>query len=400
MGVAAKPKTTLPDSIMTRHFQVGDQLIEMQRVDGGTFVMGATTEQYDREMQADKPAHLVSVSTYYIARTEVTNALWRTVMQDSLMSDGMNIDDHPVSNISWNDCQTFIARLNALTGLTFRLPTEAEWEYAARGGNKSSQYRFAGSNIIDSVAWTYTNSQNRKHGVGRLQSNELGLYDMTGNVSEWCHDWFAPYQLGTPIDPIGPDSGTMRVARGGSFDNCVSNLHLSLRNFYEEDYLSNYLGFRLAISIADPSVAEEKGLEPVRWLRIQKKRVKMLLVVAPDSVAYYISDASWRMKRREKKHFVEACRAECKEAIDCTSEEEVEFAKKQGLVSESRATKRKVKRWEKDKQSVQKHRQRVKKAAPWLELVGKKVVIPDDPILLGYTDEEEEEVRIKLKATL
>ncbi|MBR7027972.1 MAG: SUMF1/EgtB/PvdO family nonheme iron enzyme, partial [Bacteroidaceae bacterium] len=158
-----------------------------------------------------------TLSNYYIGETEVTQELWEAVMGSNPSSFvGPKL---PVGKVSWDDCQAFIGKLNAQTGKTFRLPTEAEWEYAARGGKKSKGYTYSGSNAIGNVAWYYNISENTTHEVGTKRANELGIYDMTGNASEWCQDWYGEtyYENSSTTDPQGPASGTCRVLRGGSW---------------------------------------------------------------------------------------------------------------------------------------------------------------------------------------
>ena len=210
------PSPTLGTSSYTpniREFTVNGVSFQMVEVRGGTFTMGATSEQGDAN-DDEKPTHEVTLSDYYIGKTEVTQALWEAVMGNNpSYFQGKSL---PVENISWNDCKTFIVKLNALTGKTFRMPTEAEWEYAARGGSKSRGYKYSGSNRLGDVAWYYDNSDLKTHEVGTKSPNELGLYDMNGNVWEWCSDWYGDYSSASQTNPKGPDSGTNRVYRGGS----------------------------------------------------------------------------------------------------------------------------------------------------------------------------------------
>lgn len=189
----------------------------MVYVSGGTFTMGGTSEQGSDAESDEKPTHNVTLSSYYICKYEVTQALWRAVMGSN--PSYFKGDNLPVECVSWNDCQTFINRLNSYTGRNFRLPTEAEWEFAARGGNYSRHYKYSGSNYIGDVAWYDNNSGNRTHPVGTKQPNELGLYDMSGNVYEWCSDWYGSYSSYSQSDPTGPNSGSGRVERGGSWIN-------------------------------------------------------------------------------------------------------------------------------------------------------------------------------------
>ena len=150
--------------------------------------------------------------------------------------------------ISWNDCQEFIKKLNAMTGKNFRLPTEAEWEYAARGGNKSRGYKYSGSNNIDDVAWYGDNNGGETHPVRTKQANELGIYDMSGNVYEWCQDWYGDYSSATKTNPKGATTGSRRVLRGGSWLNIAGYCRSSYRYNNSPDYRYSHLGFRLVLS--------------------------------------------------------------------------------------------------------------------------------------------------------
>ena len=195
-------------------------------VEGGTFRMGATSEQGSEACDNEKPVHSVTLSGYYIGKTEVTQALWKAVMgSNPSFFDGDNL---PVEWVSWNDCQEFIRKLNSLTGQNFRLPTEAEWEFACRGGNNSRGYKYSGSNYIDNLAWYDGNSGGETHPVATKSSNELGIYDMSGNVWEWCSDRYAGYSSGAQTNPKGPYDGSYRVVRGGSCDyyaRCCRSSH-------------------------------------------------------------------------------------------------------------------------------------------------------------------------------
>ena len=222
-----------------------DLINDMVYVQGGTFTMGATSEQGSDAYSDEKPAHRVTVGDFYIGKYEVTQAQWKAVMGSNPSS--FKGDNLPVERVSWNDVQEFIRKLNALTGKTFRLPTEAEWEYAARGGNKSQGYKYAGSNNIETVAWYYGNSGSKTHPVGGKAPNELGLYDMSGNVFEWCSDWYGSYSSGSLTNPQGPSSGSFRVLRGGSWDYRSRFCRVSDRYYYIPDGGSNYYGFRLVL---------------------------------------------------------------------------------------------------------------------------------------------------------
>ncbi len=187
---------------------------KMIKVQGGSFMMGGTPEQRDAKTD-EFPVHNVVLSDYYIGETEVTNELWTAIMgtNPSVMFSQPN---QPVNNVSWYDCERFINRLNSLTGIRFALPTEAQWEYAARGGNKSKHYVFAGSNKIKDVGWLKNNAKGLVKAVKQLQPNELGIYDMSGNVYEWCSDWYGLYKNNEEIDPKGPETGTKKVLRSAS----------------------------------------------------------------------------------------------------------------------------------------------------------------------------------------
>lgn len=225
-------------------FTVNGVQFTMVEVGGGTFTMGATSEQGSDAWDEEKPAHKVTLSDYYIGQTEVTQALWEAVMGSNPSdSKGGNL---PVERVSWDDCQVFIQKLNQLTGNQFRLPTEAEWEYAARGGRKSRGYKYAGGNNIDSVAWCDGNSGNETHPVATKQANELGIYDMSGNVLEWCSDWCGDYTSSSQSDPQGSSSGSFRVIRGGCYYNFARNCRVSYRISNTLDYRSGYLGLRLS----------------------------------------------------------------------------------------------------------------------------------------------------------
>lgn len=224
---------------------IGD--FDMVYVEGGTFTMGATSEQGSDAYGNESPIHSVTVSDFYIGKYEVTQAQWRAVMGSN--PSNFKGDSLPVERVSWNDIQEFITKLNTMTGKTFRLPTEAEWEYAARGGNKSKGYKYSGSNTLDNVAWYTYNSGGKTHPVGQKQPNELGLYDMSGNVCEWCQDLYGSYSSSSQTNPTGPSSGSERVLRGGGWGSGVRGCRVSHRDFSFPNFsYYNYFGFRLACS--------------------------------------------------------------------------------------------------------------------------------------------------------
>lgn len=225
-------------------------------VEGGTFTMGATPEQSNGYTPDDDetPTHKVTLSSYYMGETEVTQALWYAVMGQKPTSSGSAWsstygigDDYPAYYISWTDCQEFITKLNELTGMTFRMPTEAEWEYAARGGNQSKGYIFSGSNTIGDVAWYDGNSGNKTHPVKTKTANELGLYDMSGNVFEWCSDRYGSYSATNQTNPTGPVSGSDRVDRGGNLFNVDTVCRVAYRSSDAPGYRYYSLGLRLAL---------------------------------------------------------------------------------------------------------------------------------------------------------
>ena len=226
-----------------------DVSIEMVRVEAGTFTMGSTLKK-NYKYDHGKPPHSVTLTNdYYIGKYEVTQALWKAVMGNNPSS--FKGDNLPVDKVSWDDCQDFISKLNRITGKTFRLPTEAEWEYAARGGNKSRGYKYSGSNDPSKVAWYWKrNSDDKTHAVGTKKPNELGIYDMSGNVSEWCQDIYGSYSSSSQTNPTGATSGSYRVIRGGSscgYSTDWWNRLASRLNRSPDD--RNYgLGLRLVLS--------------------------------------------------------------------------------------------------------------------------------------------------------
>ena len=230
--------------------QEKDEIIQnlvnnMVYVKGGTFTMGATAEQGSDAYDDEKLAHKVTLSSFSIGKYEVTQEEWEAVM-------GSNPSEYkgakrPVECVSWDDCQAFIRKLNALTGKQFRLPTEAEWEYAARGGNCSCGYKFSGSNDVDSVAWYRNNAAKMPNPIGLKQANELGLYDMSGNVFEWCQDWYGKYNSSSQTNPTGPSTGSFRVFRGGGWRSNSGSCRVSGRDFFMPGNRYRNLGLRLAL---------------------------------------------------------------------------------------------------------------------------------------------------------
>lgn len=233
-----------------RTFTVNGESFTMIYVQGGTFTMGATTEQGYDAFEDEYPAHSVTLSNYMIGQTEVTQALWKAVMGNnpSVFKSDSRL---PVDNICWDDCQTFITKLNSITGEHFRLPTEAEWEFAARGGKNSLGYKYSGGNTIDFVAWYSVNSSRATHQVASKTPNELGIYDMCGNVWEWCNDWYEQdyYSSSPSNNPQGPSSSltAYRVLRGGSWLLKAPYCRVSYRTFGSYDFRDIDYGLRLAL---------------------------------------------------------------------------------------------------------------------------------------------------------
>ena len=217
----------------------------MVRVEGGTFMMGATSEQGSDAFDDEKPAHQVTLSSFSIGKYEVTQEEWQAVMGSNPSK--FKGAKRPVEQVSWTDCQEFLRKLNLLTGKRFRLPTEAEWEYAARGGNRSIGYKYAGSDNLGNVAWYTDNSGNETHPVGQKSPNELGLYDMSGNVWEWCQDWKGDYSSSSQTNPTGPAGGSRRVYRGGSWNRYARICRSSIRSSSSPSDRFGNLGLRLAL---------------------------------------------------------------------------------------------------------------------------------------------------------
>ena len=223
-----------PDSL---EFNVDGVSFKMIKVEGGTFQMG--------EEGVATPVHSVTLSDYYIGETEVTCALWQAVM-DTCPCEAYG-DDLPVNEVSWYNCQEFIGKLNQKTGRRFALPTEAQWEFAARGGNKSRGYEYSGGNNIDDVAWYWFNVSSMTQPVGTKLANELGLYDMSGNVCEWCADWYDDYSSSSQTDPTGPKTGSSRVNRGGGWLNLDDSCRSASRDYDAPDSHFFDLGLRLVL---------------------------------------------------------------------------------------------------------------------------------------------------------
>lgn len=254
-GITIADVTALIDYLLTGNwpwvvpgvdtFTVNGVSFKMITVEGGTFTMGASDDD-EEAYYNEKPSHEVTLSSYAIGETEVTQALWLAVMGSNPSRFTGDLT-RPVECVSWIDCQAFIINLNQLTGKTFRLPTEAEWEIAARGGNESMDYKYAGSNDINEVAWNRGNSSSKTHPVATKAPNELGLYDMSGNVREWVQDWFSAYTSAPQVNPTGPATGSLKVFRGGSYETTYKECFVTYRYMREVTFRQSYLGLRLAL---------------------------------------------------------------------------------------------------------------------------------------------------------
>ena len=241
-GAANNNGTIDPNVFEDEEFEVNGVTFKMIAVEGGTFNMGGNDVD-------NTPVHQVQLSNFLIAETEVTQELWEAVM-GSNPSDHTGNAKYPVECVSWTDCQQFITTLNQLTGRNFRLPTEAEWEYAARGGKKTHGYKYSGSSSYSEVAWCENNSNDLTHAVRTKKRNELGTYDMSGNVWEWCQDWYAPYESassGALVNPTGPETGTERIVRGGCMRGHSRMCDVAYRMYYSPGTWRVDVGMRLAM---------------------------------------------------------------------------------------------------------------------------------------------------------
>jgi formylglycine-generating enzyme required for sulfatase activity len=217
---------------------------QMVFVKGGTFKMGDTFGIGNRE---ERPVHQVTLGNFYIGKYEVTQSQWKLIMGDN-PSHYKDCDKCPVERVSWNEVQIFLTKLNMLTGKNYRLPTEAEWEYAAKGGELSQGFRYAGGNNINFVSWYSGNSQGKTQPVGTMNPNELGIYDMSGNVYEWCSDWFDYYTESPKTNPEGPEQGEFKIVKGGSWYGYIGGSRISCRASDDPGNKRSYIGFRVAMS--------------------------------------------------------------------------------------------------------------------------------------------------------
>ena len=251
------PEPPTPDESET--FTVNGVSFKMINVDGGTFMMGASDDVMEAS-DKEKPAHEVTLSSFGIGETEVTQELWTAVMGNNPSYKTDN-PQYPVEEVSWVDCQNFISKMNELTGRQFRLPTEAEWEFAARGGNKSQGYQYSGSNTYYQVMWCAHNSV-YESAVALKAPNELGVYDMSGNVWEWCQDWYGDYTSEAQINPTGPDYGNERVRRGGGWSSWPEYCRVSYRSSSTPTHTTNVVGLRLALTVESTPAPTEQTVAP------------------------------------------------------------------------------------------------------------------------------------------
>ena len=302
----------------TLTFTVNGVKFNMKKVEGGTFNMGATPEQQNPD-DDEKPTHQVTLSSYYIGETEVTQALWQAVMGISVRDQRNKAntswpirgegENYPIYYVSLKDCQDFIRKLNSLTGRTFRLPTEAEWEYAARGGRKSNHTQYSGSKNIYEVAWYNGNSGNTTHYVKSRKHNELGIYDMSGNVCEWCQDWYGSYSSNAQINPTGPSSGKFPVIRGGSWIDSDSSCRSAGRSNISPDDGNSCLGLRLALS--DNTAASVATQKPAQQQPAASKPSN-----SKNTLTFTVKGITFNMKKVEGGTFMMGATSEMEHASD------------------------------------------------------------------------------------
>lgn len=251
-SVSVADITALIDILLTGTFiddgiyEVNGVQFKMIPIKAGTFMMGSEKSE-PGSYTFEKPRHEVTLTKdYMIGETEVTQELWSAVMNSnpSIFKGDLK---RPVEHITWDECYEFITILNELTGMQFRLPTEAEWEYAALGGEKTHNYMFPGSSVVTEVAWCKSNSEDITHPVSQLLPNELGIYDMAGNVSEWCFDWYSQYPSISVVDPIGPENGTNKMYRGGNYNVYAKDCRTHFRYCMVYGNRYSYIGLRLAL---------------------------------------------------------------------------------------------------------------------------------------------------------
>jgi formylglycine-generating enzyme required for sulfatase activity len=233
---------------------VPDCPFDMVQLPGGTFIMGATTDKnhpnYDPDARYDETLHEVTLNPFLIGKYPVTQRLWMAVMGNNPSYFQENGEEKPVEQMSWDDIQDFLKKLHQYTHKKYCLPTEAQWEYAARGGNPTP-FRYAGSDDLSKIAWSSDNSGLNTYPGGLLLSNEYGIYDLSGNVWEWCADWYGEYEKAPKLNPAGPRKGDSRVTRGGSGGNEPQFCRAALRNNFKPSDRNILIGFRLILQSVD-----------------------------------------------------------------------------------------------------------------------------------------------------
>lgn len=384
-------------------FAVNGVSFRMNEVTGGTYIMGGTAEQKS-DQYTDKPTHPVSVPTFYIGETEVTQGLWRAVMGND--EERWTADDCAMISVSWFDCQEFIRRLDSITGQDFRFPTEAEWEFAARGGNQANATRFAGSNNAEDVGWVYRNSGGRVRAVAQKTTNELELYDMTGNVREWCADTFRLYSREAEIQPILrfdiDTTHAVRILRGGSWDNAVENIHLSARTAANAEDVFLDCGLRLALS-KQPNIGERKTTQKV-YIGLHCFRFELVTGDSTHS-PYYIADRDiTQHEYRQIMHIKTPRKGKISQPMVGLTEADVktflwQMSKYSGLYfrlpdwseweKQRKLESAMLNNEKKDygKKVSFRRRKAIKKANIWLELIGAKIPEPKDVTLLEFQED-------------
>lgn len=258
-------QSSITSKLGERHdmvFDVNGISFKMVNIEGGSFWMGAQSDyskdrNYDEDAwPAESPVHKVTLDSFLMGETVVTQALWEAVTGQEMSCAGAwkngteRGDENPACGFYWYNMNQFLKQLNNLTGKSFRIPTEAEWEYAARGGTKSRGYLFAGSNDLDEVGWYEDNSDGKHHDVKCKKPNELGLYDMSGNIFEWCSDWYGPYSAEPQINPKGAPERWLWVLRGGCWCAEARACRVTDRARFVEGMDYSLLGFRLVLANA------------------------------------------------------------------------------------------------------------------------------------------------------
>lgn len=266
----------------------GNVSLEMVAIPGGSFTMGCTFEQTDHCAYDEKPAHQVVLKSFAIAKYEVTQKLWKEIMGTN--PSRVVGDDLPVQNVSWDEVQVFLLWLNQKTGMHYRLPTEAEWEYAARGGEHlgNSPFLYCGSNRLAIIGWYYDNSGGTPRTVGTKQPNTLGLYDMSGNVWEWCQDLYGIYSEKAQQNPTGSKDGIARVARGGGADSRDAQCRVSTRKNLYQGGQDAFTGFRLAMDwdyeppVTDTTAKAEQSSKPAKKTATDSAKVSLRALLAAE----------------------------------------------------------------------------------------------------------------------